>query len=176
MPARRRLTDAECSRAKALAQRFKATNDPETLSELADIFASAAVGLGSPAKSLVKRIPYHLGRLLNQGQLAAVIQAANERVADLRSATRAVVPLQRFLSIEDVAPLFGFTVSVMEKLLIEPEFRRSCGWPQWILGHWYFHPDAFGTRKPEYFSRLPKDEPYPPPPHCIPQQPDSPTP
>lgn len=179
MPSRRRLTEAELTRAKTLARRLKTTNDPANapaLSELADIFASAAVGLVSPAKSFAKRIPYHLGKLLNEGQLAAIIQAANERVADLRSANRTIVPLQRFLTIEEVAPLFGLTVSVMEKMLIEPEFRRSCGWPQWVQGRWFFHPDAFGPRKPEYFGCLPEKEPYPPPPHCLPQIPSCPAP
>lgn len=145
--------------------------NPGTLADLADIFAESAVHLQSPAKSFVKRIPHHLGDLLEPGELKAVIQAANERVRvlcaepDQQSARQP----QRLLTIAEVAPLLHLTVGVMEKLLIDWEFRRDCGWPQWVRGRWYFHADAFGPRKPEYFSRLPCAEPYPVPPHCHPQ-------
>jgi hypothetical protein len=174
MPTRTRLQPTQIARARELAACLKVSDgavDPEALGELADIFAEPAVHLESPAKSFVKRIPHHLGDVLEPGKIEAVIQAANERVTVLRAEAdrRTTRDLHCLLTIDEVAPLFHLTVGVMEKLLIDWEFRRDCGWPQWVRGRWYFHPEAFGPRKPEYFSRLPELEPYPTPPHCDPK-------
>lgn len=171
MPTRRRLTTEEIARARELAAVLKSSDgsvNPETMIELAEIFAEPAVHLQSPAKSFAKRVPYHLGDVLEPGEVEAVIQAAHERVAVLRADAErgSARDLHPLLTIQEVAPLLQLTVGVMEKLLIDWEFRRDCGWPHWVRGRWYFHPDAFGSKKPEYFSRLPSQEPYPLPPHC----------
>ena len=171
MPTRRRLTSNQIARARELADKLNALDgsvNSAVLIELAEIFAESAVHLESPAKSFAKRIPHHLGDVLDRGELEAVIQAASERVTLLRGDNErcSTHELQRLLSIREAAPLLDLTVGVMEKLLIDWRFRRDCGWPQWVRGRWYFHPEAFGIRKPEYFSRLPPIEPYPTPPHC----------
>jgi hypothetical protein len=177
MPVRRRLTPAEIDHVRALAEILESEADVDAalLTDLADVFARAAMDLESPAKSFAKRVPYYLQEVLSEGKLAAVIRAANERVARLRAerAADALPRLARFLTIDEVAPLLNLTVSVMEKLLMDPEFRRACGWPHWIAGRWHFHADAFGPRKPEYFSRLPDREPFPPPTHCQLQPPEA---
>lgn len=170
MSSRRRLTQHEVEHARALARKLKQSGsvDPGVLTELGDIFAQAAVHLQSPAKSFVKRIPHVLGDQLSRGQVDAVVEAAKERVRILRreETTSSRRDLKRLLTLDEVAPLLGLTASVMEKLLVDWEFRRDCGWPQWVRGRWFFHPEAFGPRKPEYFSRMPGLEPYPTPPHC----------
>ena len=177
MPARRRLTSNQIARARELADKLKVPDgsvNSAVLIELAEIFAESAVHLESPAKSFAKRIPHHLGDVLDRGEMEAVIQAASERVALLRAGNDrfSTHELQRLLSIREAAPLLDLTVGVMEKLLIDWRFRRDCGWPQWLRGRWYFHPEVFGLRKPEYFSRLPLREPYPAPPHCVAQPTD----
>lgn len=167
-----RLAKANLARLKHIARTFATRTGDEqidALKELADILARPAISLDHPAKSLTKRVPYYLSEVLSPGQIQAVIEMGIERVEELRdehSATK--VELHPLLTLKDVAPLLGLTSPVAERLLVDLEFRRECGWPQWIRGQWFFHPDAFGIRKPEYFSHLPSFEPYPAPPHCTP--------
>lgn len=171
MAVRKRLSSAEIARVRRLAAQLlssSASGKAAAIAELADIFARAAVHLESPAKSVAKRVPFFLSATVPAGTVQAVIRAANERVDRLRAETnqRILLEVRPLLTLSEVAPLLRLTPGVMEKLLIDWEFRRDCGWPQWIAGRWHFHPDAFGLHKPEYFSHLPEREPYPPPSHC----------